>query len=135
MRILTHNADYINEYYDKGSEILPNNNQELKYECCEANSVYIIKNKITVEDIPKRDRKIKITINDILSSSSSSEKNIIGKKSKRKELENASNYLSNKKSKKSEENTDESLKGKKNEYSQSNLFDKEGKLILTHIKI
>ena len=27
MRILTHNADYINEYYDKGSEILPNNNQ------------------------------------------------------------------------------------------------------------
>ena len=111
------------------------NNQELKYECCEANSVYIIKNKITVEDIPKRDRKIKITINDILSSSSSSEKNIIGKKSKRKELENASNYLSNKKSKKSEENTDENLKGKKNEYSQSDLFDKEGKLILTHIKI
>ena len=88
-----------------------------------------------MEDIPKRDRKIKITINDILSSSSSSEKNIIGKKSKRKELENASNYLSNKKSKISEENTDESLKGKKNEYSQSDLFDKEGKLILTHIKI
>ena len=27
MRILTHNADYINEYYDKGSEILPSNNQ------------------------------------------------------------------------------------------------------------
>ena len=43
--------------------------------------------------------------------------------------------MSNKKSKISEDNTNESLKGKKNELSESDLFDKEGKLILTHIKI
>ena len=112
-----------------------NNNQELKYECCEANSVFIIKNKITVEDIPKKNRKIKITLNDISSSSSFSELKTIGKKSKRNELESGNNYLSNKKSKLSKENTDESLKAKKNDFSQSDLFDKDGKLILTHIKI
>ena len=112
-----------------------NNNQELKYECCEANSVFIIKNKITVEDIPKKNRKIKIILNDISSSSSFSELKTIGKKSKRNELESGNNYLSNKKSKLSEENTDESLKAKKNDFSQSDLFDKDGKLILTHIKI
>ena len=114
--------------------IFMNDNQELKYECCEANSVFIVNNKITVEDLPKKKRKIRIVMNDISSSSSFSENIILGKKIKRKD-NNMNQYLSNKKSKFSEENTDESLKGKKNEYSQSDLFDKEGKLILTHIKI
>ena len=112
-----------------------NNDQKMNYQCCEANSVFIIKNKITEEDLSKKSRKIKIMINDILSSSSFSEKMLIGKKNKRKDNDNENHYLSNKKSKISEENTDESMKGKKNEYSESDLFDKEGKLILTHIKI
>ena len=111
------------------------NNQKFKYECCEANSVFIVKNKIIVEDLSNKNRKIKIMINDILSSSSFSENNMIGKKNKRKEKDTENHFLSNKKSKISEENTDESVKGKKNEYSESDLFDKEGKLILTHIKI
>ena len=54
---------------------------------------------------------------------------------KRKRDENILKSLSNKKSKISEENTNESLKGKKNDFSESDLFDKEGKLILTHIKL
>ena len=113
------------------------NNQNIKYQCCEANSISIIKNKIIINDVFKirRNSKIKIIINDILSDSSLSE-NIIGKKNKRNNGEkNEINLMSNKKSKISEDNTNESLKGKKNELSESDLFDKEGKLILTHIKI
>ena len=116
------------------TEIIFDNNQKLKYECCEANSVYIIKNKITVEDLSKKNRKIRIIMNDILSSSLFSDNIIIGKKTKRKD-NNENNFLSNKKSKISEEFTDESMKGKKNDFDESDLFDKEGKLILTHIKI
>ena len=73
-------------------------------------------------------------MNDILSSSLFSDNIIIGKKTKRKD-NNENNFLSNKKSKISEEFTDESMKGKKNDFDESDLFDKEGKLILTHIKI
>ena len=116
------------------TEIIFDNNQKLKYECCEANSVYIIKNKITVEDLSKKNRKIRIIMNDILSSSLFSDNIIIGKKTKRRD-NNENNFLSNKKSKISEEFTDESMKGKKNDFDESDLFDKEGKLILTHIKI
>ena len=117
------------------TEIIFDNNQKLKYECSEENSIFIIKNKITVEDLPKKNRKIKIIMNDISSLSSYSENNIIiGKKTKRKD-NNENHFLSNKKSKISEEFTDESMKGKKNEFDENDLFDKEGKLILTHIKI
>ena len=117
------------------TELIFDNNQKLKYECSEENSIFIIKNKITVEDLPKKNRKIKIIMNDISSLSSYSENNIIiGKKTKRKD-NNENHFLSNKKSKISEEFTDESMKGKKNEFDENDLFDKEGKLILTHIKI
>ena len=127
------NCENGENYIENGKD---NNNQYLKYECCEANSVFIIKNKLIEEDIPKNSlRKIKIMINDSLLSSSSTENRIIGKKMKRKNYEKEKNLISNKKSKISEDNTDESMKTKKNDYSDSDLFDKEGKLILTNIKL
>ena len=115
--------------------LIDNDINNKKYQCCSANSVFIVNNKIIVEDILKKkeNRKIKIMINDILSESSSDESENIGKK--RKRTDNEIHFLSNKKSKISEENTNESIKGKKNELSHSDLFDKEGKLILTHIKL
>ena len=100
-----------------------NNSFNKKYQCCHANSIFIIKNKITLEE----------KINEELSESSSPLNKNIGMKRKRDE--NILKSLSNKKSKISEENTNESLKGKKNDFSESDLFDKEGKLILTHIKL
>ena len=100
-----------------------NNSFNKKYQCCQANSIFIIKNKITLEE----------KINEELSESSSPLNKNIGMKRKRDE--NILKSLSNKKSKISEENTNESLKGKKNDFSESDLFDKEGKLILTHIKL
>ena len=115
--------------------LIDNDVNNKKYQCCSANSVFIVNNEIIVEDILKKkeNRKIKIMINDILSESSSDENDNIGKK--RKRADNEIHFLSNKKSKISEENTNESIKAKKNELSQSDLFDKEGKLILTHIKL
>ena len=115
--------------------LIDNDINNKKYQCCSANSVFIVNNEIIVEDILKKkeNRKIKIMINDILSESSSDESKNIGKK--RKRTDNEIHFLSNKKSKISEENTNESIKGKKNELSHSDLFDKEGKLILTHIKL
>ena len=100
-----------------------NNSFNKKYQCCQANSIFIIKNKIMIEE----------KINEGLSESSSPLNKNIGMKRKRDE--NILKSLSNKKSKISEENTNESLKGKKNDFSESDLFDKEGKLILTHIKL
>ena len=123
------------ENIDEKNALIDNNINNKKYQCCSANSVLIVNNEIIIEDILKKkeNRKIKIMINDILSESSSDESENLGKKRKRND--NEMHFLSNKKSKISEENTNESIKGKKNELSQSELFDKEGKLILTHIKL
>ena len=111
-----------------------NNSFNKKYQCCQANSIFIIKNKITIEELSKKkNKKAKIKLNEELSESSSFLNKNIGIKRKREE--NVLKSLSNKKSKISEENTNESLKGKKNDFSESDLFDKEGKLILTHIKL
>ena len=118
------NCENCDNYIDNEKD---NNYQNLKYECCEANSVYIIKNKIIIEDISKKEiKKIKIMINDSLLSSSSKENVIIGKKIKR------NNYD---KERISEDYIDESMKAKKSDYIEGDLFDKEGKLILTHIKL
>ena len=106
----------------------------MNYECCEANSVFIIKNKIIVEDIPKKFvRKQKIMVNESSLSSSSTENRIIGKKIKRNE--NDKNLSSSTKSKINEDCSEEDMKAKKNDYTRSDLFDKEGKLILTNIKL
>ena len=110
--------------------------QNMNYECCEANSVFIIKNKIIVEDISKKYvGKQKIMANESSLSSSSTENRIIGKKIKRKNFENEKNLSSSTKSKINEDCSDEDMKAKKNDYTRSDLFDKEGKLILTNIKL
>ena len=73
-----------------------------KNECYKANSIYIMNNNIIIEDLANKQngRKIKIVISDILSSlSSSSENEILGKKTKRSIIS---------------EDTDESNKIKKN---------------------
>jgi hypothetical protein len=74
-----------------------------KIACCKANSIYIMNNKIIVEDLLNNQnrKKIKIMFSDIFSSlSSSSENEILGKKTKRSKI--------------SEDCTGESYKIKKN---------------------
>ena len=124
-----------------------NNNGFKNYECCLANSVFIVKNEITVEDINKNQnqkkkkspikREIKILINENLLSSFSSEENgNVGYKRKRKKGDkdiNIDKFTPNKKPKLSDENTDDATKNKK-KYIEGDLFDKDGKLILTNFK-
>ena len=131
---------------DGNIEKYDNNNGFKNYECCLANSVFIVKNKIIVEDInqnqkkkkPPIKREIKILINENLLSSFSSEENEnVGHKRKRKkEIDTdikIEKYTPNKKSKLSDENTEDATKIKKN-YIEGDLFDKDGKLILTNFK-
>ena len=131
-----------------------------EYECCPANSVFIIKNKIVFENVDKIKinpnkksdpikREIRLMINDNLFSESSSEENKnIGNKRKRFQMEiekNKSNKKpkiremetekskSNKTSKLSEENenTNDITKIKKKNYFEESLFNKKGELILS----
>ena len=101
-----------------------------KYQCCEANSIFIIKNKIIIEELSKKkeNRKTKIILNE----SSDLFKNI---GNKRKRDDNIIDLISNKKSKINNENTNQDFKKEKNDIVESDLFDKEGNLILTHIKL
>ena len=125
------------------------------YECCLTDSVFIVNNKIVLEDINKNkikierqnepiSRKIKLMINDnIISSFSSDENENVGHKRKRedeKEMDienNMSNNMNNKKSKISDNHTVDSIQVKKNEEDESSgeLFDKNGKLILTNFQL
>ena len=125
------------------------NNKELLYECCPENSVFIVKNKLVLEDINKDEnvkqfepvkRIIKIMINENLLSSSSEENENVNKKRKRKkdsENEFFGNNISNKKSKISEENSKEINKSKikKENDTKNDLFDKDGKIILKNFKL
>jgi len=116
------------------------------YECCLANSVSIVKNKIILEDINKKKkkiepirRKIRIMINEnILFSSSSDENENVGHKRKRgdeNEMDIEKN-MSNKKSKINDNHKIEDIKIKKKEEDDlsGELFDKNGKLILTNFQ-
>ena len=125
------------------------NNKELFYECCPANSVFIVKNKLVLEDINKDEnikkyepvkRIIKIMINENLLSSSSEENEKVNKKRKRKndnENEFFGKNKSNKKSKISDENFEKNTKSNiiKEDESKSDLFDKDGKVILMNFKL
>ena len=120
-------------------------------ECCPANSVFIIKNKIVFENVDKYKnkinkkndpirREIRLTISDNLLSSFSSEENQnqkIGHKRKRYNMKNDKNTSEKKsKSKLSEdENTNDMTKIKSKNYIEGGLFDKNGKLILTNFNI
>ena len=130
-------------------KISPTNNN---YECCLANSVYIVRNKIVLEDINQRRKqietirkKIKLMINEsFLDSFSYDEKEKIGHKRKRedeKEMD-IDNSMSNKKSKsnKSENLTYEANNSKNKEegdddVNSGELFDKKGKLILSNFQL
>ena len=125
------------------------NNKELLYECCPENSVFIVKNKLVLEDINKDEnvqkfkpvkRIIKIMINENLLTSSSEENENVNKKRKRKkdsENELFGKNVSNKKSKISEENSEEitKSKNKKEDDAKNDLFDKDGKIILKNFKL
>ena len=143
------NCENCEDGKDKDENILNFQN----FKCCPANSIFIIKNKIVFEDVnkykniyinnKKKDvikRQINITVNENLLSSCSSEENEnfnIGHKRKRndgKKVDAAKN-ISNKKSKISDENTDETAKYKNKNNIEGNLFDKNGKLILTNFKL
>ena len=120
-------------------------------ECCPANSVFIIKNKIVFENVDKYKnkinkkndpirREIRLTISDNLLSSFSSEENQnqkIGHKRKRYNMKNDKN-TSEKKSKsklREDEKTNDKTKIKSKNYIEGGLFDKNGKLILTNFNI
>ena len=144
------NCDY--HKVEKNEKIEKNTGFQM-FECCPANSVFIIKNKIVLEDIEKIEkyrinnksepikRQIKLKIDEnILYSSSSEDSGKLGHKRKRinktsKETEISSN---SKKYKLKCDDSYESATKKKNndkdEYSEGDLFDKDGKLILTDFK-
>jgi len=116
---------------------------ESKYECCLANSVFIINNKIVLEDIKTKkkfesvQRKVKnVTLENLLSSPFDDES--FTKKRKRKDGNeynmNDEIISSNKKSKKTEENSDQITKNKE-DFIEEDLFDKNGKLILVNFKL
>ena len=127
------------------------NTNYFELECCPANSVFIIKNKIVFENVDKYKnkinkkndpirREIRLTISDNLLSSISSEENQnqkIGHKRKRYNMKNDKNTSEKKsKSKLSEdENTNDMTKIKSKNYIEGGLFDKNGKLILTNFNI
>ena len=119
-------------------------------ECCPANSVFIVKNKIVFEDVDKYKnkairknepirREIRLTINDNLLSSFSSEENQnIGHKRKRFNMKKDKNTIekkSNSKLSEENENTNDKTKIKCKNYIEGGLFDKNGKLILTNFNI
>ncbi len=95
------------------------NNDDIKhknkvnYECCPANSIYIIKNNIIVEDIKHEKEKEQYEL--YMGPTGKGDAAIINKKRKREEIKNSNNN--------------------ENEYDSFNdsLFDKNGKVILRHI--
>jgi len=120
------------------------NKNESKYECCLANSVFIINNKIVLEDIKTKkkfesvQRKVKnVTLENLLSSPFD-ESESFTKKRKRKDNNeynmNDEINSSNKKSKITEESTDKMSKNKEG-FIEEDLFDKDGKLILVNFKL
>ena len=136
----------------KSSEknFLENKTYNFELECCPANSIFIIKNQIVFENVDKYKnitdkkrepikREIRLTINDNLLSSFSSEENQnIGHKRKRFNMKMDKNKSNkNQKSKLSEdnENSNDMTNFKSKNYIEDGLFDKNGKLILTNFKI
>ena len=91
------------------------NNKSI-YECCRANSIYILKNKIYIENIKTQKQKNIM----ILEACENNNEKIVNKKRKRDEI------------KKFEEFNFKRIKKEKNLCNDS-LFDENGKLILKHI--
>ena len=143
------NCENCEDGKDKDEKILDFQN----FKCCPANSIFIIKNKIVFEDLnkykniyiknKKKDaikRQINITVNENILSSCSSDENdnySLGHKRKRnnEKKTDIDKSINNKNSKISDENTDETTKYQKKNNNECNLFDENGKLILTNFKL
>ena len=98
------------------------------YECCPANSIYIIKNNITIENIKNNydnENKNEENINYELSPAPARKENYIAISKKRKREE----------TKISEEIYDKKNKNKEIDLFNDSLFDKNGKVILRHINL
>ena len=96
------------------------------YECCPANSIYIVKNNIIIENI-KNGKKIENEF-DIFETPTMKE-NFIAICKKRKREETKNNEESFEKKKKKCKNADEM------DLFNDSLFDKNGKVILRHINL
>ena len=120
------------------------NKNESKYDCCLVNSVFIINNKIVLEDIKTKkkfqsnQRKVKnVTLENLLSSPFDDGESLTKKRKRKDDNEynmNDEMNSSNKKSKFTEESTDKMTKSKEG-YIEDDLFDKDGKLILVNFKL
>ena len=98
------------------------------YECCPANSIYIIKNNITIENIRnnnKNENKYEEKINFELSPAPARKENYMAISKKRKREE----------AKIDEEIYDKKKKNKEIDLFNDSLFDKNGKVILRHINL
>lgn len=120
------------------------NKIESSYECCRANSVFIINNKIVLEDIKTKkklesvqNKNKKVTNENLLFFPFDDNENF-NKKRKRKDDSQYNisdeNNSSNKKSKVNEEKNNE-IKQNKEDFIEEDLFDKNGKLILVNFKL
>ena len=100
---------------ENNDDIIKNKNNN-NYECCPANSIYIIKNSITIEDIKYEKEKEQFEL--YPSSAITDDNTIINKKRKREEIQNISKN-----------------KNGGNDYDLFNdsLFDENGKVILRNI--
>ena len=99
----------------ENNDQIQNKKYNYNYQCNLANSIYIVKNKLFIEDIKKKE----ITIN---------KSDFIGINKKRKREENKNEEENNNKMKKTEASDEVNL-------FNDSLFDKNGKVILRHINL
>ena len=111
---------------ENNDEITNKKNNMSNYECCPANSIYIVKNNIIIENI-KNGKKIENEF-DIFETPTMKE-NFIAICKKRKREETKNNEESFEKKKKKCKNADEM------DLFNDSLFDKNGKVILRHINL
>ena len=110
------------ENTDDNNKIKNKNN--LLYECCPANSIYIIKNKCIIENINNLNEEERDFL--IFENFETKKDKMVNKKRKREEGEN-NEIINGKKNKK--------IKNEDNILFNDSLFDKNGKVILRHINM
>ena len=105
------------------------NKNNSNYECCKANSIYIIKNKLVIENINNLNTDEENILYSLEKFGNKKDK-AINKKRKREESKNKEEFkkYKNKKIKDEEQEQDQFLFNK-------SLFDKNGKVILRHINM
>ena len=115
---------------ENNDEIAKKKNTNHNYECCPANSIYIVKNNLTIENIKYRkicEEEIKNSF-DIFSAQTIKD-NFLAICKKRKREETKNNEDNFEKKKKNCKNSEEI------EFFNDSLFDKNGQVILRHINL